>query len=64
MNCQQLAAKKELEAVEIRMSGLLQKTEFDKLKKRAENFVEKDWVDQLSNEIRNLDRGMGDYATN
>lgn len=63
MNSAQLALKKDLESVDSRMSALLPKVEFDKLKKQVEKFADKDKVDQIAEDLRSLDRGLGIYAS-
>lgn len=63
MNSQQLALKKDMDSVETRMAQLLPKLEFEKLKKKVETLAEKDKVEQIAEELKSLDRGMGIYAS-
>lgn len=39
------------------------KADFEKLKKRADNFAEKEKVEDIVDYVKGLDRGMGVYAT-
>ena len=45
------------------MSLYLPKVDFDKLKKRADSFAERDRVEQIADQIKLLDKGMGAYVT-